>query len=84
MERVAAFVALLPLFCPLTDGNQRGNSSRVMEAAVLVDLSAATRRVDRRFLSVTIDASLAAEEKFMYLLGWVSVCLSLSLSPASC
>lgn len=30
--------------------------------------SAVIRRVDLRFLSVTIDASLASEEKFMYLL----------------
>lgn len=34
-----------------------------------MDLSRVVRRVDERFLSVTIDASLMAEEKFMYLLG---------------
>lgn len=34
-----------------------------------MDLSRVDRRVDERFLSVTIDASLVAEEKFMYLLG---------------
>lgn len=34
-----------------------------------MDLSHVARRVDERFLSVTIDASLMAEEKFMYLLG---------------
>lgn len=32
------------------------------------DLSAASHRVDPRFLSVTIDASLASEERFMSLL----------------
>lgn len=36
---------------------------------VAMDLSGVARRVDERFLSVTIDASLMAEEKFMYLLG---------------
>lgn len=34
-----------------------------------MDLSRVARTVDERFLSVTIDASLMAEEKFMYLLG---------------
>lgn len=36
---------------------------------VKVDLSRALHRVDPRFLSVTIDASLASEERFMILLG---------------
>ncbi|KAG7217776.1 hypothetical protein INR49_010128 [Caranx melampygus] len=43
--------------------------SGALDVAVDVDLSAVTHRVDPRFLSVTIDASLATEEKFMYLLG---------------
>lgn len=34
-----------------------------------MDVSRVDRSVDDRFLSVTIDASLMAEEKFMYLLG---------------
>lgn len=38
---------------------------------MVADLSAVLHRVDPRFLSVTIDASLAAEEKFMSLLRWV-------------
>lgn len=33
-----------------------------------VDLSRVLKRVNERFLSVAIDASLVAEEKFMYLL----------------
>lgn len=47
---------------------QNQNCSDGVDAAVLADLSAVIHRVDRRFLSVTIDASLASEEKFMYLL----------------
>ena len=34
-----------------------------------VDFSRVLKRVNKRFLSVSIDASLVAEEKFMYLLG---------------
>lgn len=45
--------------------------------------SAVIRRVDLRFLSVTIDASLASEEKFMYLLSSPKVrTLAKALSPA--
>lgn len=45
--------------------------SAVVSEAVNVDmdLSGVDRRVDKSFLSVTIDASLLEEEKFMYLLG---------------
>uniref|UniRef100_A0AAQ5ZSK4 Heparanase n=1 Tax=Amphiprion ocellaris TaxID=80972 RepID=A0AAQ5ZSK4_AMPOC len=47
------------------------------------DLSAVLRRVDPRFLSVTIDASLAAEESFMALLSSSKVrTLSSALSPS--
>uniref|UniRef100_A0A3Q3WCS8 Heparanase n=1 Tax=Mola mola TaxID=94237 RepID=A0A3Q3WCS8_MOLML len=60
-------------------GPGRGGNS----LTVLVDLSAASRRVDRRFLSVTIDASLAADEKFMYLLGSPKIrTLARALTPA--
>lgn len=55
-----------------TEGTPLPNSTRAADAAVSVDLSAASGRVDQRFLSVTIDASLAADEMFMYLLGLVS------------
>lgn len=34
-----------------------------------VDLDRVAKRVNERFLSVAIDASLVAEEKFMYLLA---------------
>lgn len=48
-----------------------------------VDLSRALRRVDSRFLSLTIDASLASDEKFMNLLGSAKIrALASSLSPA--
>ncbi|XP_053505449.1 heparanase [Ictalurus furcatus] len=48
-----------------------------------VDLSRVARRVDERFLSVTIDASLMAEEKFMYLLGSPKLrTLAKALTPA--
>lgn len=50
---------------------------------VKVDLSRALHRVDPRFLSVTIDASLASEERFMILLGSRKVrALARSLTPA--
>lgn len=72
MEGVATSLLLLCVLTSGTDGvllrNQEQNSSKVLEAALTADLSAVLRRVDRRFLSVTIDASLAENEKFMYLL----------------
>lgn len=76
MERVASSFLLLLCFLGSGTGgvlhrNQDQNSSQVLEAAAIADLSAVHRRVDPRFLSVTIDASLAADEKFMYLLRWV-------------
>lgn len=72
MDRVATSLLFLCVLTCRTDGillpNQDQNSSQVLEAALSADLSAALRRVDPRFLSVTIDASLAADERFMYLL----------------
>lgn len=72
MERV---VTSLLFLCALTSGtggvllrNQDQNSSQVLEVALTADVSAVLRRLDPRFLSVTLDASLAADEKFMYLL----------------
>lgn len=48
-----------------------------------VDLSRALRRVDPRFLSLTIDASLASDEKFMNLLGSAKIrTLARALTPA--
>lgn len=76
MERVVLLV--LCLLCYQTHGlHLRGdpvlspNSSHLLDADV--DLYAPVRRVDPRFLSVTVDASLASEERFMYLLGWVQL-----------
>ena len=46
-----------------------GMGARSLEVDLSVDLSRAVREVDERFLSVAIDASLVAKEKFMYLLG---------------
>ncbi|CAJ1069888.1 hypothetical protein NFI96_018502%2C partial [Xyrichtys novacula] len=52
-------------------------------AASLDRSSSVTRRVEPRFLSVTIDASLASEEKFMYLLGSPKLrTLARALTPA--
>ncbi|XP_060791942.1 heparanase isoform X2 [Neoarius graeffei] len=48
-----------------------------------LELSRVARRVDERFLSVTIDASLIAKEKFMYLLGSPKLrILTKALTPA--
>ncbi|XP_027882002.1 heparanase [Xiphophorus couchianus] len=48
-----------------------------------LDLSAVLRRVDPRFLSFTIDASLASEERFMLLLRSQRIrTLATALSPA--
>lgn len=72
MERVAISLLFLWILTSGTDGvllrNQDQNSSQVLEAALTADLSAVLRRLDPRFLSVTIDASLAEDEKFLYLL----------------
>lgn len=67
-------VVILGLLCYRSDGVlirtlNRNSSWDVLDRSVVVDLSTAIHRVDQRFLSVTIDASLAADEKFMYLLG---------------
>ncbi|KAF1377954.1 hypothetical protein PFLUV_G00206150 [Perca fluviatilis] len=59
-------------------GEQKRNCS-----AVKLGLSAVIRRVDPRFLSVTIDASLATEEKFMSLLGSAKIrTLAKALTPS--
>ncbi|GAA6101685.1 heparanase [Tachysurus ichikawai] len=50
---------------------------------VEIDISRLARKVDERFLSVTIDASLVAEEKFMFLLGSPKLrTLAKALTPA--
>ncbi|GAA6229317.1 heparanase [Lates japonicus] len=65
------------------DSNGTWTWTGSLDVAVDVDLSAVIRRVDPRFLSVTIDASLAAEEKFLYLLGSPKIrTLARALTPA--
>ncbi|XP_027137757.1 heparanase [Larimichthys crocea] len=72
---------VLSLLCH-TDGVHIRDPNR-NSSDVSVDLSAVIRRVDRRFLSVTIDASLASEEKFMYLLSSPKIrTLARALTPA--
>lgn len=63
------------------DSNFSGTASDFLDVSADADLSSAVRRVDRRFLSVTIDASLASEEKFMYLLRWESGGAALKPEP---
>lgn len=83
-------VVLLVLVLYPVDGFQVGlnrtftvNQSDSVDVSVVVDLSRLVRRVDQRFLSVTIDASLASEEKFMYLLGSPKLrTLARALTPA--
>ncbi|XP_044029524.1 heparanase isoform X2 [Siniperca chuatsi] len=86
MKSVAVPVLVLVLVLSLlwyhTDGVHIVDPNR-NSSDVGVDLSAVIRRVDRRFLSVTIDASLASEEKFVYLLASPKVrTLAKALSPA--
>nr|XP_046232068.1 heparanase isoform X2 [Scatophagus argus] len=85
--KCVAVLLVLSLLSHHTDGvrildtrHQNRNSSHVL---LLMDPSAAIRRVDPRFLSVTIDASLASEEKFMFLLGSPKIrTLARALTPA--
>ncbi|KAK5900260.1 hypothetical protein CgunFtcFv8_025231 [Champsocephalus gunnari] len=68
-------------FSPLLPPTQPRFSAPVLP--VLLHVSSVFRRVERRFLSVTIDSSLASEEKFMSLLGSPKVrTLARALSPA--
>lgn len=55
------------------DPNRSRNCTGSPDVSVDVDLSKPVRRVEPRFLSVTVDASLAQEEAFMYLLRWESL-----------
>ncbi|KAM8873355.1 heparanase [Synchiropus picturatus] len=90
MSVMKSLLLLLPLVWSLVA--QRGGSSRlhrgtgnssVHTVAPDLDLARVVRRVERRFLSLTIDASLAEEEKFMYLLSSRKVrTLARGLSPA--
>ncbi|XP_037548541.1 heparanase [Nematolebias whitei] len=82
-------VLLLVFFFVGTDGFRvRGGRGRFRgsygpDLVLDPDLSAVFRRVDPRFLSVTIDASLASEERFMLLLRSQKIrTLAKALSPA--
>ncbi|KAM8828330.1 heparanase [Spinachia spinachia] len=84
MESVAPLLVLLLVLLP---GHRaaalllapRGWNCSAAEA----DVSAGIRRVEPRFLSVTIDASLASEEKFVSLLSSTKVrTLAKALSPS--
>ncbi|XP_029282733.1 heparanase, partial [Cottoperca gobio] len=63
------------------DPNQNQSCSHALE--LQLDHSAVIRCVERRFLSVTVDASLASEEKFMSLLSSPKIrTLAKALTPA--
>uniref|UniRef100_A0A672NV19 Heparanase n=1 Tax=Sinocyclocheilus grahami TaxID=75366 RepID=A0A672NV19_SINGR len=63
-------IVALALFCALYVGAKTVISvDDVQSIRVDLDLSHVARRVDERFLSVAIDASLIAEERFMNLLN---------------
>ncbi|XP_062414966.1 heparanase isoform X1 [Pungitius pungitius] len=85
MESVALLLLLVVLVLVLRDRTaalllaERDRDCWVAEAG----LSAVVRRVDPRFLSVTIDASLASEEKFVSLLSSTKIrTLAKALSPS--
>ncbi|XP_024154685.1 heparanase [Oryzias melastigma] len=85
-----ALLLLLSVLSSRTRGShlvaERGSPDepdRVPVRELRLDLSAALHRLDPRFLSVTIDASLAAEERFMLLLRSQKIrTLAGALSPA--
>ncbi|KAM9307384.1 heparanase [Pholidichthys leucotaenia] len=78
---------LLFTFCPYRNGSRTRTDRSADEPSEDVDLDvgglAVFRRVDPRFLSLTIDASLASEERFMSLLSSQKMrTLAKALSPA--
>ncbi|XP_035524163.1 heparanase [Morone saxatilis] len=83
MKSVAVLV-LLSLLCSRTDAvHMRDPNQNSSDPAVGLDRLDLVRRVDPRFLSVTIDASLAAEERFMSLLSSPKIrTLAKALTPA--
>lgn len=69
-NRCAVFAHFVTFFVVAVLWNTFLVSTVVLKSVnVYMALSRVDRRVDRRFLSVTIDASLMAEERSMYLLG---------------
>uniref|UniRef100_A0A3P9PBD6 Heparanase n=1 Tax=Poecilia reticulata TaxID=8081 RepID=A0A3P9PBD6_POERE len=87
-----ALLLLLTFFSYRSGGDRLFHGSPLDQDLVLdlvldldldMDLSEVLRRVDPRFLSVTIDASLASEERFMLLLRSQRIrTLATALSPA--
>ncbi|XP_038162866.1 heparanase [Cyprinodon tularosa] len=76
---------LLTFFSYRTGGNRpfNGRGPFGLGLDLDLDLSTVVRRVDPRFLSVTIDASLASQERFMLLLRSQRIrTLTKALSPA--
>ncbi|CAL9682473.1 unnamed protein product [Knipowitschia caucasica] len=62
---------------------QRHFTNKSQNVEMMVDLSRVLSQVDPRFLSLTVDASLASEEKFLFLLGSSKVrALASALTPA--
>lgn len=85
--KLLAVIVLVRLLCPsepldFIKEKDFFNSSSA-DVRMTVDVSSVLRRVDPRFLSVTIDASLASEEKFMNLLSSQKLrALAKALNPA--
>ncbi|XP_043951677.1 heparanase isoform X1 [Gambusia affinis] len=86
-----SFLLLLLTFFSCRSGGDRlfngnplyQNQDQDQDLDLDMDLSAVLHRVDPRFLSVTIDASLASEERFMLLLRSQRIrTLATALSPA--
>ncbi|XP_013873662.1 heparanase [Austrofundulus limnaeus] len=76
-------VLLIILLTMGTDGSRVRGGPGYSDLVLDLDLSAVLRRVDQRFLSVTIDASLASDERFMLLLRSQKLrTLAKALSPA--
>ncbi|XP_047229642.1 heparanase [Girardinichthys multiradiatus] len=81
----SVLLLLLVFFSFWTGGDRlfNGRSPVGLDLDLNLDLSAVFSRVDPRFLSVTIDASLASEERFMLLLRSQKIrTLAKALSPA--
>ncbi|XP_072518930.1 heparanase [Salminus brasiliensis] len=75
----AVFMHTLPAGAVPAPENGDGFESAALE----LDVSRLERKVDERFLSVSIDASLMAQEKYMYLLGSPKLrTLAKALTPA--
>lgn len=86
---ISVFIMTIGLgaFCQGYLGSQTtvftNDETDLVSLGLNVDFSRVLKRVNKRFLSVSIDASLVAEEKFMYLLGSPKLrTLAKALSPA--